>query len=210
MITLVEALNYRCLRYVRQPLGPFHVLVGPNASGKTTFLDVVAFLGSLVADGLDSTILRRTQNFQDLVWGRQGRRFDLALEARIPEKFRTLLSDENFDTIRYEAAIGLDQQTDETSILWEKGLLKESRPGLVAERSLFPESLSAPESLGTPKGGSGSRTIFNKVAGGNDNFYSEVYGESGKGWAPAFKLGPRKSTLAIYRRTSRSSRSRPG
>jgi predicted ATPase len=48
MITLVEALNYRCLRYIRQPLGPFHVLVGPNASGKTTFLDVIAFLERLV------------------------------------------------------------------------------------------------------------------------------------------------------------------
>lgn len=37
MITLVEALNYRCLRCVRRPLKPFHVLVGANAFGKTTF-----------------------------------------------------------------------------------------------------------------------------------------------------------------------------
>ena len=43
MITLVEALNYRCLRYVHRPLKPFHVLVGPNASGKSTFLDVIGF-----------------------------------------------------------------------------------------------------------------------------------------------------------------------
>jgi predicted ATPase len=33
MITRIEALGYRCLRYISQPLGPFHVLVGPNASG---------------------------------------------------------------------------------------------------------------------------------------------------------------------------------
>lgn len=39
MITLIEALNYRCLRYISRPLESFHVLVGPNASGKTTFLD---------------------------------------------------------------------------------------------------------------------------------------------------------------------------
>jgi len=31
MITKIEALNYRCLRYVSRALGPFHVLVGPNA-----------------------------------------------------------------------------------------------------------------------------------------------------------------------------------
>ena len=30
MISLIEALNYRCLRYVRQELGPFHLLVGPR------------------------------------------------------------------------------------------------------------------------------------------------------------------------------------
>ncbi len=39
------------------------------------------------------------------------------------------------------------------------------------------------------------RTIVNKVPGGNDNFYSEVTPESGKGWAPSFRLGPRKSAL---------------
>ena len=53
MITLIEALNYRCLKYVQRPLNPFHVLVGPNASGKTTFLDVIGFLRDLVSKGLD-------------------------------------------------------------------------------------------------------------------------------------------------------------
>ncbi len=48
MIALVEAKGYKCLRYIRQPLERFHVLVGPNASGKTTFLDVIAFLGDLL------------------------------------------------------------------------------------------------------------------------------------------------------------------
>lgn len=48
MITSIEALHYRCLKYVSQPLDRFHVLVGPNASGKTTFLDTIAFLGSVV------------------------------------------------------------------------------------------------------------------------------------------------------------------
>ena len=41
MITLVEALNYRCLRSVKRRLQPFHVLIGPNASGETTFLDII-------------------------------------------------------------------------------------------------------------------------------------------------------------------------
>ena len=71
MITRIQALNYRCLRYVDKGLGPFHLLVGPNATGKTTFLDVVRFLGQLVADGPETAVRERTQTPQDLTWRRQ-------------------------------------------------------------------------------------------------------------------------------------------
>lgn len=81
MITLIEALNYRSLKYISQPLGPFHVLIGPNASGKSTFLDVVAFLGRLVSDGVEAAVRERTENFVDLLWKREGTRFELAIEA---------------------------------------------------------------------------------------------------------------------------------
>ncbi len=61
MITLIEALNYRCLQYVQRLLNPFHVLVGPNASGKTTFLDVIGFLRDLVSEGLDTALSARAR-----------------------------------------------------------------------------------------------------------------------------------------------------
>src|SRR6476469_9707124 len=102
MITRIEALGYRCLRYVSQPLGPFHVLVGPHASGKTTFLDVIAFLGRLVSDGPDAAIEERTQNFYDLVWRNKEARFELAIEARVPQELREHLAEKRADTIRYE------------------------------------------------------------------------------------------------------------
>ncbi len=38
VISRVEVLNYRCLRFIQRPLDAMHILVGPNASGKTTFL----------------------------------------------------------------------------------------------------------------------------------------------------------------------------
>ncbi len=195
MITLVEALDYRCLRYIRQPLGPFHVLVGPNASGKTTFLDVIAFLGRLVSDGPDAAVSERTQNFYDLVWRRNGDRFQLAVEANIPESLRALLRKGEFDTIRYEVAVGIDPETRELGLAAEKVILKVGGPGVFTPRILFPEFDQGPNTILATKDSKASRTVINKVPGGNDNFYSETYPETGKGWVPAFKLGSRRSAL---------------
>lgn len=197
MITLIEAKYYRCLRYIHQPLGSFHVLVGPNASGKTTFLDVVAILGRLVSDGLETAVSERTQNFQDLLWKRTGREFELALEASIPEERRRLLGDKTFDTVRYEVSLGVDPETAEVMIQTEKVLLKKplAKSAEPEQRLLFPMPPEPPATIVTAKGSKGTQTVVNKVPGGNDNFYSEVHPERGKGWAPSFKLGPRKSAL---------------
>lgn len=67
MITRIESKGYRCLEYVNQRLGDFHVLVGQNASGKTTFLDTLAFLGKMLADGLDEAVAERSENFSALL-----------------------------------------------------------------------------------------------------------------------------------------------
>src|SRR5438105_4795977 len=107
MLTLVEAHSFRSLRFIQQRLERFHVLVGPNASGKTTFLDVPAFLSDLVSRGLDEAIRARTQNPEDLLWRRTGEQFELAIEASIPPDRRASLSKRNFDTIRYEVAVGV-------------------------------------------------------------------------------------------------------
>lgn len=109
MITLVEALNYQCLRYVHRPMKPFHVLVGPNASGKTTFLDVIGFLSDLVSDGLDAALSERSPVPEELLFARKGERIELAVEARIPDGLRELTSRSDLDTVRYEVAVGFDE-----------------------------------------------------------------------------------------------------
>ena len=48
MFSRVQAEAFRSLRVVDQSMGPFQALVGPNASGKTTFLDVIELLGDLM------------------------------------------------------------------------------------------------------------------------------------------------------------------
>ena len=104
MLTRIEALNFRCLRYVSRSLDPFHVLVGPNASGKTTFFDVVGFVSRLLNDGLEAAIEAVTPNPLDLLFGRKGDRFELAINVRLPDN---LLPDAH--GIRYELVVHVDR-----------------------------------------------------------------------------------------------------
>lgn len=201
MISLIEALNFRSLRYIRQPLSSFHVLVGPNASGKTTFLDVVAFLGKFVADGLDAAIEERTQNLQDLFWAREGEKFELAIEAFIPRNLLSSFSNGSFDTIRYEVAIGYSSDSKENTVLAEKlYLLKKNANEKQTldngfQRDLFPFPLKPPSSILIAKPRKDGRLIVGKIASGKVSFYSETYKDASRGWTPSFKLGSKKSAL---------------
>ena len=197
MITRIEAKGFRCLRYVSQDLGPFHVLVGPNASGKTTFLDVVGFLGRMLSDGLDAAVGERTANFTDLLWGRQGSAFELALEAEIPKQFRGKLA-KPFTTFRYEIKVGIDPNTEQTGILDEKAWLQQpiKDVGRFFQHELFPMEREVPSTILTSRNGRWQR-VLSKAHEGNDNFYVEVRKDGGgKGWFPSIRLGPRKSALA--------------
>ena len=191
MITLIEALNFRSLRYIRQPLGGLHALVGPNASGKTTFLEVASFLSRFVSDGLEAAVYDRTNNFQDLIWRREGRNFELAIEAAIPDSRRKPLTNQSWNTIRYEVGIGIHSDTEEISITAEKVILKNASIIVSEQRDLFPSRQIPPNTILSPKASRNTKTVVNKVLNGNDNFYDET----GKGWDHSFKLGPLKSAL---------------
>ena len=198
MITLIEALNYRCLRYVQRPLKPFHVLVGPNASGKTTFLDVIGFLGDVVSKGFDVALSERTSNPEELLFRRQGDKLELAIEAQIPDELRQQTSRPELDTIRYEVAIGFNETQHEFEFKSETLLLTNAKDFKPPQRLLFPMAPSVPDSLVSNAHQRNNKLVINKVPGGNDNFYSEIYSRSGKGWAPSVKLGPQKSALGNF------------
>lgn len=108
MFTKVEASGYRCLKDVSQDLRPYQILVGPNGSGKSALLDVITFLGDFVSFGLKQAVEERTKNFYDLVWGRAGSSFGLAVEATIPEDRRQTPA----NTIRYTVGVRIDASTD--------------------------------------------------------------------------------------------------
>ncbi len=82
----------------------------------------------------------------------------------------------------------------------EKALLKTSgfEKSGDTQRELFPDPPMGPKTILTGKSVKGDkrvRGVIKKVPDGNDNFYSEIFPDKGKGWAPSFKLGPLKSAL---------------
>ena len=216
MIRRIQALNYRCLRYVDVHLnGSFHILVGPNASGKSTLLDVIGFLGDLISEGLDTAVEQRTNNFQDLVWDRQRNApgFELAVEIEIPEALRLKLPDQkhefqSFRSFRYEVAIQVGD--DGLCIASEGGFLKnqaaldherfssykENPFELMPARS-FPATKPIPDSILTKADDFYSVPILQKSAKGTDTFKVETVSryEYFKESELSIAFGPRRSTL---------------
>ena len=197
MIRRIQALNYRCLRYADVSLDRFHVLIGPNASGKSTLFDSLAFLGDLVRGGLERAVGDRTSNFQDLVWGRPVRDmgFELAIELDVSEELRERLpAEKQFRVFRYEVAIRENQEG--MRIASERGLLmprQRRRP--IAQRTLFPDPPTPPSTILVGGDRLGKRTVLSKSAAGTDSFHDETAAKPGKGWVTNIAFGPRRSTL---------------
>ena len=93
MLHAFSASNYKSLKDVHlDNLPPLMVLVGPNASGKSNFLDALDFVGAVFRDGLDSALAERG-GFENVASRRQRR-------ARGPVGF----------TITYEEQGGQDER----------------------------------------------------------------------------------------------------
>ena len=168
MFTRIQTRAFRCLKSVDQPLGPFCALVGPNASGKTTFLDVIGFLSDLVRNRGDvlPTVQERSSTFQNLLWMKQGNAFELAVEAEIPGSIRSRVSadKQDFTHVRYELKIGLDESSNEIGLdhetLW---LLTPPAASHPRQRDIFPSADEMPSLLMTS--GANRRTVLKKRRG---------------------------------------------
>ncbi len=198
--TRVEALGYRSLRYVAQDLGPFHVLVGPNASGKSTFLDVLAFLGDVVKAGAQAAvegeprlgIPHRAPDGKHLTWLRQGARMEFAVEFSIPPERLARLKNGTEKACRYELAIDVREQLQIVSeTLWLRPIAAPQS----AQRSLFPQSSEPPASI-VHKLRTHHKQGWKKVLWRGEEPASVTFSAETGNWNSPFRIALDKAALA--------------
>jgi predicted ATPase len=202
MITLIQARNFRSLRYIQQPLGDFNVLVGPNASGKTTFLSVLTFVNDILTNSIDAAFAH-VSDFTDMTWNHNSDSIAIAIEARIPQHL--LDSEEKFDTVRYEMELRVNDENGAIEFFTEAAMFlsRQHIPIIEALPELFPAFHVFKEEFFIPKTKKGlynkhSARLISKVRNGNDNFYPEpnrLANGNKKQYSPSFRLGPRRSAL---------------
>lgn len=203
-IVRIEALGYRSLRYASCRLGRFHVLVGPNASGKSTFLDVPAFLGDFLRSSLMAAvegeprlaIPHRASDAKQLTWMRQGNRFELAVEAAIPSSLQSRLKNGNTKLCRYEIAVDVSGAPHVvTENLWLRPEALPNRDSNAPEKTLFPSPPVPPASIvqairkRTPTG-------WKKVIGRGDEPEKVTFWSETSGWNNPFRVPTDKAALA--------------
>lgn len=201
MITLIETLGYKCLKRVWVPLSNFQILVGPNASGKSAFLDTIALLGDLLEHGVDFAMEKRSQSFNDLAWMGERDWFAVAVEIELPQRLFSLMKEKHeersFSHCRYEVVLGLSRESG-VEVRHETLWLKPAEPAsfLPGARDdmqlrLFRGGAELPEEFsGRKSTPSGWRKTINKTRT-QDYFISEI-----TRWNAPFRFGSKRMALA--------------
>ncbi|MEO5349386.1 MAG: AAA family ATPase [Magnetococcus sp. YQC-3] len=176
MITAITIRNYKSIQeVVNLPLGGFHVLVGANASGKSTFLDALHFVRDCLDVGpLKAVEKRGIPDFDDLTFMRRGGAIDIELW--------------------FDGAVLLDAQKDNL-LQYKISIAKDERLGI----SLRDESLQQYAKSWQPSGNPFTfsekvkpKRLLGKTGKGTD-FYQR---ENGK-YQDSFVFGMDKSTLSL-------------
>ncbi len=191
MIKTIEVLFYKGFKYNQIDLQNYNILVGPNASGKSSFIDVLRFIRDILNEGPVSAVEKRSSSFRELIWNQSEYYCEFALEFMLPAN-----KGQKYKKARYEIALAqneIDGIVIENEQLW---LIKEDNGKTRPEKkqlSVFPTEPEAPEHIITLKRRtpSGWRKIVSKGNKGNDYFRSE-----NTEWNINYRFGPHKASLA--------------
>lgn len=172
MIVGLAVKNFKGLKTLKPPLAlkPFHVLVGPNASGKTTFLDVIEFVKDCLVLGPRKAVEARAPQFRDLTYLRNGGKIEIELWLDL-----TRLPDAASDGIaQYRIALKEDKKA---GVAIEEEELRVREP-LAKNGEVFSTR--------------GLKKILGKTATGRDVYYRE-----NQNYQDSFEFGLDKSTLSL-------------
>lgn len=184
MIQRVWVRNFRMLESNRVDLGRFAVLVGRNASGKSTLMSALRFVSHVLSDGVeravDMAIDGSGADFRDLCF-REDQPVAFAIAIRLAE-----------GTYRYELEVGPESgDGGGAPVVTRENLFRlPEEPGqLEQQRSLFGDD-SAAEEVVHHTAPRGWRKIVGKTAEGKDYFRDEK-----TDWNNQFRFGPTRSAL---------------
>lgn len=198
----IEILGLRAIRYVRLELSGFQVLVGPNASGKSTFLDALTLVRDVLTVGIERAlrgdarfdIPQRVANPRDLSWMRSGGAVEIVLTFELPANIRHQLN-HVFVSARYECGLDLAGElrfSGEALSLYGSERASHDRDN--GQAAVFPGAALPPGSHIVRRPGqqtSGWVTVSKDPESGNDEFMSET-----GTYNNIFRLAPDRSALA--------------
>lgn len=195
MFQRIEAHHYKCLKKVDVALQPFNILIGPNASGKSTFLDILGFLRDALQSDVEEAVRKRATSLRELAWRNEELTpgFEMAVEVDLP--IERHLND--YNSLRYEVGVGLDVDGGLTVSAENLWMVDSHQVQTVPAPPppLFPLEPEDPPTilhLTRKKTPPGYRLIVRKVAeSGNDYFRSER-----TDWNIYFRLSPRRLALS--------------
>ncbi len=185
MIRQLEVSNFRMLERNRVSLDRFHVLVGPNATGKSTFLDAFQFVSDLLKNGVTAAVEDRTPNFFELCFNPD---FPIAFAVELEARSAATHADRTLAAshLRYEIEVGVHPD-DGLRVLREQ-LFILARDSFQIQPSLFGEDVFF--EIIHRASESGWRKVVSKTAEGSDYFQDER-----TKWNNTFRFGVDRPAL---------------
>jgi predicted ATPase len=184
VLRLVETYNFRMLPANRVALGRFHVLVGQNATGKSTFISAVQLVSDVIRLGAKRAVEEHGATFPELCFD-PGQPIAFALEIEVPK------ADGGKADLRYELELGMDVGNGGGLHVLHENLYILQKASELAEpkqASLFGPVLA--EAHPIRKAPSGWRRVVGKTFEGRDYFRDER-----TDWNNMFRFGPDRAAL---------------